>query len=78
MNNKVKEFATDINVGTTRTNWDVLREDKQKAAEKFITYDVGVPYHWWCATLSDSRHTTRKAAIAANLAWLDAEVGEAK
>ena len=63
--------ATDLK--PTRTNWDALREDKQKVAVMAVAkngyYDT---WHW--ALLAQNRHATRDAAIAANLAWLDAPV----
>jgi hypothetical protein len=73
MNNKVKEFADK----PVRTNWDVLREDRRRVA------GLAIECYWehaearsrYIAVLDDcTNHKTREAAIAANLAWLDAEV----
>ena len=66
------ESATDTNVPTTRTNWDVLIEDKALLAEVAIK-NIKIFAEGWIAVLDRSRHTTCEAAIAANLAWLDAE-----
>ena len=55
----------------TRTNWDVLREDKQRVAN-FAYYDDCDDTFYALLTGYKERFETAEAAIAANLVWLDA------
>jgi hypothetical protein len=60
----------------TRTNWDVLREDKQRVANLFILLqnDCGHEGGDFYAMLPKVYRETIVAAYAANLVWLDAPV----
>jgi len=60
----------------TRTNWDALREDKQRVAGMFVALhaDYGHDGDDFYAVLSETYHESTAAAIAANLAWLDAPI----
>ena len=66
-----EEPATDTNVGTTRTNWDILRENKDHMAELMIVSEDGGG-SCWQSMLTDEWFSDAEQAVAANLAWLDA------
>ena len=57
----------------TRTNWDALREDKQRVAEMMVNHQgAGTRLEYlYYARFAQTSHMDEQAAIAANLAWLN-------